>query len=108
VGDALSLVVIDKLPFAAPDDPVLSATMKALRESGGNPFSELQVPSAVLALKQGAGRLIRHAGDRGVLVLGDPRITGKGYGRIFLNSLPPMPRVGDIAEAIDFLQDWTP
>jgi ATP-dependent DNA helicase DinG len=107
-GEALQVVVIDKLPFAAPDDPVLSATMKALRESGGNPFSELQVPSAVLALKQGAGRLIRHAGDRGVLVLGDPRITGKGYGRIFLNSLPPMPRVGDIAEAIDFLQDWTP
>ncbi len=107
-GEALQVVVIDKLPFAAPDDPVLSATMKAVREAGGNPFSELQVPSAVLALKQGAGRLIRHAGDRGVLVLGDPRILGKSYGRMFLNSLPPMPRVASGDEAIDFLQQWTP
>jgi len=107
-GEALQVVVIDKLPFAAPDDPVLSATMKAVRESGGNPFNELQIPSAVLALKQGAGRLIRHAGDRGVLVLGDPRITGKGYGRIFINSLPPMPRVTSGDEAIDFLQQWSP
>lgn len=107
-GEALQVVVIDKLPFAAPDDPVLSATIRAVRESGGNPFAELQVPSAVLSLKQGAGRLIRHAGDRGVLVLGDPRITSKGYGRIFLNSLPPMTRASSREDAIEFLQDWTP
>ena len=103
-GEALSVVVIDKLPFASPDDPVLSATIRAVREAGGNPFAELQIPAAVLALKQGAGRLIRHAGDRGVLVLGDPRITTKGYGRIFLDSLPPMPRCGGADEAAAFIR----
>ncbi|MDT8409794.1 MAG: ATP-dependent DNA helicase [Wenzhouxiangellaceae bacterium] len=102
-GEALSVVVIDKLPFSSPDDPVLSATIRATRERGGNPFAEMQIPAAVLALKQGAGRLIRHAQDRGVLVLGDPRITGRGYGRIFINSLPPMPRCQDVQQAIDFL-----
>ena len=104
-GDALSVVVIDKLPFASPDDPVLSATIRAVRESGGNPFAELQIPAAVLALKQGAGRLIRHATDRGVLVLGDPRITSRGYGRIFLDSLPPMPRCNDVADAAAFIRN---
>lgn len=104
-GEALSVVVIDKLPFASPDDPVLSATIRATRERGGNPFSELQIPAAVLALKQGAGRLIRHAGDRGVLVLGDPRLTSKGYGRIFVNSLPPMPRCGGVDEAAAFIRN---
>ncbi|MGK7295798.1 MAG: ATP-dependent DNA helicase [Candidatus Wenzhouxiangella sp. M2_3B_020] len=103
-GEALSVVVIDKLPFASPDDPVLSATIRAVREAGGNPFAELQIPAAVLALKQGAGRLIRHAADRGVLVLGDPRITTKGYGRIFLDSLPPMPRCGGADEAAAFVR----
>ncbi len=104
-GDALSVVVIDKLPFAAPDDPVLSATISAVRERGGNPFSELQIPSAVLALKQGAGRLIRHSNDTGILVLGDPRLTTKGYGRMFLNSLPPMPRVDSSQDCIQFLNE---
>ena len=104
-GDALSVVVIDKLPFAAPDDPVLSATIRSVRESGGNPFAELQIPSAGLALKQGAGRLIRHSHDQGVLVLGDPRLTGKGYGRIFLNSLPPMPRIRHVDQAIEFIRE---
>lgn len=103
-GEALSVVVIDKLPFAAPDDPVLSATIRAVRERGGNPFAELQIPAAVLALKQGAGRLIRHAGDRGVLVLGDPRIASRGYGRIFLDSLPPMPRCESVGDACAFIR----
>jgi ATP-dependent DNA helicase DinG len=104
-GEALSVVVIDKLPFSSPDDPVLSATIRATRERGGNPFAELQIPAAVLALKQGAGRLIRHAGDRGVLVLGDPRLTSRGYGRIFVNSLPPMPRCGSVDEAAAFIRE---
>jgi len=104
-GEALSVVVIDKLPFAAPDDPVLSATIRALRARGGNPFAELQLPAAVIALKQGAGRLIRHAGDRGVLVLGDPRLTARGYGRLFLASLPPMPRAADAAAAAAFIRN---
>jgi ATP-dependent DNA helicase DinG len=103
-GRALSVVVIDKLPFAAPDDPVLEATLKAVREAGENPFTTVQLPQAVLALKQGAGRLIRQWDDFGVLVLGDPRITNKPYGRIFLKSLPPMTRAGSAAEAAEFLR----
>lgn len=103
-GEALQVVVIDKLPFAAPDDPVLSATIRHIREQGGNPFAEIQIPNAVIALKQGAGRLIRHSADRGVLVLGDPRITSRGYGRMFLSSLPDMPRCTDVAEAAAFLR----
>jgi ATP-dependent DNA helicase DinG len=89
-GDALSLVLIDKLPFAAPDDPVLEARLNAVRRRGGNPFFEEQLPQAIIALKQGVGRLIRSFEDRGVLVLCDPRISSKGYGRSFLSSLPPM------------------
>jgi len=104
-GEALQVVVIDKLPFAAPDDPVLSATIRHIREHGGNPFAEIQIPNAVIALKQGAGRLIRHSTDRGVLVLGDPRITTRGYGRMFLSSLPPMARSPDVAEASAFLRE---
>ncbi|WP_395621723.1 ATP-dependent DNA helicase [Dokdonella sp.] len=95
-GDALSVVVIDKLPFAAPDDPVLAARLETLREAGLKPFFDWQIPNAVIALKQGAGRLIRDIHDRGVLVLCDPRLTGKSYGRIFLASLPDMPRTADI------------
>jgi ATP-dependent DNA helicase DinG len=95
-GDALSVVVIDKLPFAAPDDPVLAARLETLREAGLKPFFDWQIPNAVIALKQGAGRLIRDIHDRGVLVLCDPRLTSKGYGRIFLASLPDMPRTTDI------------
>ena len=98
-GEALSCVVIDKLPFAAPDDPVLQARLEALARAGGNPFTEWQVPAAVIALKQGAGRLIRDVHDRGVLVLCDPRLTTRGYGRLFLASLPPLLRtraLGDV------------
>lgn len=98
-GDALSVVVIDKLPFAAPDDPVFEARLDAIRRNGGNPFRDEQLPQAVIALKQGAGRLIRNENDRGVLVLCDPRLTSKTYGSVFLNSLPPLPktrRVEDI------------
>ena len=95
-GDALSVVVTDKLPSAAPDDPVLAARLETLREAGLKPFFDWQIPNAVIALKQGAGRLIRDIHDRGVLVLCDPRLTSKGYGRIFLASLPDMPRTTDI------------
>jgi ATP-dependent DNA helicase DinG len=101
-GDALSLVVIDKLPFAAPDDPVLVARLDAMREAGGNPFTDWQVPNAVIALRQGAGRLIRDVHDRGVLMLCDPRLTSRGYGKLFLSSLPPLPRSTDLADVRDF------
>ncbi len=104
-GEALSVVVIDKLPFAAPDDPVLVARLDALREAGLNAFTEWQVPNAVIALKQGAGRLIRDIHDRGVLVLCDPRLSSKGYGRAFLASLPPMPRTRRIEDAIAFFAE---
>jgi len=89
VGDALSVVAIDKLPFAAPDDPVYEARLDAIRREGGNPFRDEQLPQAVIALKQGVGRLIRSETDRGVLVLCDPRLQTRGYGRVFLDSLPP-------------------
>lgn len=103
-GPALSVVVIDKLPFAAPDDPVLAATIRAVREAGGNPFARVQLPAAVLALKQGAGRLIRHPDDHGVLVLGDPRIDARPYGRVFLASLPPMARASGLDEVVEFMR----
>jgi ATP-dependent DNA helicase DinG len=103
-GQDLSLVVIDKLPFSAPDDPVLEATLKAVREAGDNPFTKVQLPQAVLALKQGAGRLIRQADDFGVLIIGDPRLKTRSYGRLFLKSLPPMPLVNSAQEAATFLR----
>jgi len=96
-GDALSLVVIDKLPFAPPDDPVLAARIEGVRSTGGNPFNELQLPQAVLQLKQGAGRLIRDEADRGVLMLCDPRLVSKPYGRRILQSLPPMALTRELA-----------
>jgi ATP-dependent DNA helicase DinG len=104
IGDALSLVVIDKLPFAAPDDPVLEAHGDRLRSEGGNPFMELSLPQAVIALKQGAGRLIRDVQDRGVLAICDPRLHSRGYGSIFLDSLPPMRRTRDVDEVIAFFE----
>jgi ATP-dependent DNA helicase DinG len=84
---------------------VLEATLKAVREAGENPFTSVQMPQAVLALKQGAGRLIRQWDDFGVLVLGDPRIIQKPYGRLFLKSLPPMTRARSVAEAAEFLRE---
>ena len=101
-GEALSVVIIDKLPFAAPDDPVFEARLEAIRRNGGNPFRDEQLPQAVIALKQGAGRLIRSESDRGVLVLCDPRITSKTYGKVFLESLPPLPKTRRIEDVAAF------
>ena len=102
-GSALSCVVIDKLPFAAPDDPVLAGRLQALRESGENPFLSYQLPQAVIALKQGVGRLIRDETDYGVVVICDPRLTARAYGKSFINSLPGMPRTSRPDEVIHFL-----
>ena len=90
-GEALSCVLIDKIPFASPGDPVLQARIDSLKEQGGNPFSSIQIPAAVIQLKQGIGRLIRDPKDYGVLVLCDPRFLTKPYGKLFLRSLPAMP-----------------
>lgn len=91
-GEALSCVIIDKLPFASPGDPVAAARIEHINRSGGNAFRDYQLPQAVLALRQGAGRLIRDPSDTGLLVVGDPRLVSKGYGRLFLDSLPGMTR----------------
>ena len=96
VGDALSCVIIDKLPFASPGDPITSARIEAINEAGGNAFGEYQIPLAILALQQGLGRLIRHRTDRGVLAVLDPRLRTMGYGRRFLASLPPAPVTYDL------------
>ncbi|MEY2699672.1 MAG: hypothetical protein RIQ52_427 [Pseudomonadota bacterium] len=104
-GEALSCVVIDKLPFASPGDPLTQARMRVLREKGLNPFVSFQLPQAVIALKQGAGRLIRDIHDRGVLVLCDPRLTQKPYGQQFLKSLPPMPLTRDISDVRQFFEN---
>ena len=102
-GDALTLVVIDKLPFAPPDDPLLAARLDRLRADGGNPFMDWQLPQAAIALKQGAGRLIRTETDRGVLAICDPRLVDKPYGRRIWQSLPPMRRTREEADAVGFL-----
>jgi ATP-dependent DNA helicase DinG len=103
-GEALSLVVIDKLPFAPPDDPVLAARLESLERSGGNPFLDYQLPHAALSLKQGAGRLIRDEADRGVLVICDPRLLAKPYGKRILASLPPMRLTRELDDAVLFLK----
>lgn len=102
-GEALSLVVIDKIPFAPPDDPVLAARIEQMRQQGRNPFMEYQLPRAVINVKQGAGRLIRDETDRGVLMICDPRLLSKPYGRRIWQSLPPMRRTRELSDVIDFL-----
>ncbi len=106
-GEALSCVLIDRLPFASPGDPVLAARIDALRQRGGNPFRDYQLPQAVIALKQGAGRLIRDSTDRGVLVVCDPRLLSRSYGYTFLESLPAMARTRDIAQVRAFFEAAT-
>lgn len=101
-GAALRLVIIDKLPFSSPGDPVLQARLDALREQGSDPFRTYQLPQAVITLKQGAGRLIRDAADRGVLMLCDPRISNRPYGKTFVASLPAMPVSHDLQQACMF------
>jgi ATP-dependent DNA helicase DinG len=105
VGEQLSAVIIDKLPFASPADPVVSARIDRLRHRGGNPFADYQVPGAVLTLKQGLGRLIRSAADRGILAILDSRLLSRSYGRRFLESLPPARLVHDIEEVARFMAE---
>ncbi len=101
-GEALSLVVIDKLPFASPDDPVLAARLAQIAKQGRNAFMEYQLPRTVINLKQGAGRLIRDETDRGVLMICDPRLIEKSYGKRIWQSLPPFKRTRDLSEAVSF------
>lgn len=103
-GKSLSCVIIDKLPFASPGDPVMQARIDAIKKRGGQPFMEFQVPQAVIALKQGVGRLIRDMNDRGVVMIGDPRLYQKSYGRVFLNSLPAMPISKNVEDVTAFFQ----
>ncbi len=103
-GHALALVVIDKLPFAAPEDPLLKARLEGIRRRGGNPFRDFQLPQAVLALKQGFGRLIRDREDFGVVAICDPRLQTRGYGPTFVASLPPARLVTEEEEATKFLR----
>jgi ATP-dependent DNA helicase DinG len=102
-GPTLSLVVIDRVPFAPPDDPVLTARIERINAAGGNAFMDYQLPHAVILLKQGAGRLIRDEADRGVLMICDPRLISKSYGKRVWRSLPPMRRTRDIADVVAFL-----
>ena len=104
-GEALSLVIIDKLPFSPPDDPVLAARIEKINNEGRNAFMEYQVPQAVITLKQGAGRLIRDENDRGVLMICDPRLISKPYGKRIWRSLPPMRRTRDPAEVSAFFRE---
>jgi ATP-dependent DNA helicase DinG len=104
-GEALSLVVIDRLPFQPPDDPVLTARIDKMRQEGHNPFFDYQLPEAVISLKQGAGRLIRRESDRGVLMICDPRLVDKPYGKRVWQSLPPMRRSRVLDEVQAFLRD---
>jgi len=107
-GPALRLVIIDKLPFAAPGDPVLDAKLDAIKQAGGNPFNDDQLPRAIVTLRQGVGRLIRDETDRGLLMLCDPRLKSKSYGRKVLSSLPPMPQLATLPEAESWLKEVMP
>jgi len=101
-GEALSCVIIDKLPFASPGDPVTKARLEYMAANGQSAFSDFQLPSAALTLKQGVGRLIRDVEDKGVLVLCDPRLSSKGYGKVFIKSLPAMPITQDVKDVKRF------
>lgn len=103
-GDSLSCVIIDKLPFTAPDDPLLKARIEDCRISGGEPFTQVQLPDAVITLKQGVGRLIRDKTDRGALIICDNRLVTRDYGGTFLQSLPPIPRTRDLSQISQFLE----
>jgi ATP-dependent DNA helicase DinG len=107
-GDILTLVAIDKLPFAPPDDPVLEARIKTCRQEGGNPFFEYQIPGAAIALKQGAGRLIRTESDWGVLMVGDRRLVEKPYGKLLWRGLPSFSRTRYLEEAVSFFDKSEP
>ena len=107
-GEALRLVIIEKLPFASPDDPVVKARIDHLQSTGANAFRDYQLPEAALALKQGVGRLIRSEEDYGAVVICDPRLVGKNYGRVFVASLPPMPVTRESDEALRFLRRHSP
>jgi ATP-dependent DNA helicase DinG len=105
VGESLSLVIMDKLPFAVPDDPLIAARIERLRQRGESPFLSYQLPQALLALRQGFGRLIRHRTDRGVVALLDRRVLEKGYGRFLLDNLPPTPRTSDLLRVRAFCKE---
>src|SRR5690554_40549 len=102
-GNALRCVLIDKLPFASPDDPLLQARVEDCRRRGRDPFAEVQLPQAVLAMKQGAGRLVRSVNDEGVLIICDNRLVTRNYGQLFLASMPPMGRTRSLEKALAFL-----
>ena len=104
-GEALSCVVIDKLPFEVPSDPVIMARINKIKEQDGNPFFDFQVPRAILTLRQGLGRLMRTAKDRGLLAIMDVRLFTKGYGRNFLKSLPPSPICRSLDDVIIFFKE---
>jgi ATP-dependent DNA helicase DinG len=104
-GEALSCVIVDKLPFASPGEPIVAGRIAHLRAQGQDPFNDYQLPHAVITLKQGLGRLIRDAGDRGVLMVGDRRLLGRGYGKVFLQSLPDMPITRDIDDVQRFFEE---
>jgi ATP-dependent DNA helicase DinG len=104
-GDALSCVLIDKLPFTSPDDPLLQARMKDAQLQDKEPFEDIQLPLAVIALKQGVGRLIRDKKDKGVLIICDNRLVTRKYGETFIKSLPAMSRTRDLDKALSFLEN---